>query len=45
MINFIESTCDIKKYNVEESAKNVVSTNNNMSNLHNIIEQAESPRK
>jgi len=40
MINFIESTCDIKKYNVEK-IENVVSTNNSMSNLHNIIDQAE----
>jgi len=45
MINFIENTCDIKKYNVDKNAENVVSTftNNSMLNLNNIIHQAENP--
>jgi len=45
MINFIENTCDIKKYNIDKNAKNVISTNSSMLNLHNIIDQAESPIK
>jgi len=43
MINFIESTCDIKKNNIEKNAENIVSTNNSMLNLYNIIDQAKVP--